>query len=149
MGRLGLLNAKPTGGTLLAQPLDRRGASTFEMPHGRTLARSENLNASLIVLAQRDNDFPTQDTVPQYRKWDRQGAQGTIKRDHLSLRRAAPRRCLLLRSRQEHKAGVKAHYNDTTARGTPGRAPVTREVSDSEGADAQRIRAAAAPADQS
>eukprot|EP00969_Alexandrium_andersonii_P187511 8285443-Alexandrium_andersonii.AAC.1 len=58
------------------------------MPHGRVLARGENLDASLIVLAQRDGDITAQDTVPQHGGWDRQSAQGMIQRDDLSFRSA-------------------------------------------------------------
>eukprot|EP00969_Alexandrium_andersonii_P298085 13174900-Alexandrium_andersonii.AAC.1 len=58
------------------------------MPHGRILARIEDLNAGLIILAKGDGDFPTQDTVPQHGGGDRQGAQGVIKRDDLRFRGA-------------------------------------------------------------
>eukprot|EP00969_Alexandrium_andersonii_P014113 615421-Alexandrium_andersonii.AAC.1 len=79
------------------------------MPHGRVLARSENLDTGLIVLAQGDNDFPTQNTVPQHGGRGRQSAQGVIQRDDLGFRRAVRHSCLLLGSSGEHEAGVRAH----------------------------------------
>eukprot|EP00969_Alexandrium_andersonii_P258193 11415293-Alexandrium_andersonii.AAC.1 len=79
------------------------------MPHGRILARIEDLGASLVVLAQRGNDFPTQDTAQQHGSWDCQGAQGMIQRDNLGLRSAVRHSRLLLRGNGKHLAGVRAH----------------------------------------
>eukprot|EP00969_Alexandrium_andersonii_P249523 11027889-Alexandrium_andersonii.AAC.1 len=70
------------------QPLDRHGMSTLEMPRGRILARSEDLDTSLVVLARGDVDLATQNTAPQHGGWDRQRAQGMIERDDLNCRSA-------------------------------------------------------------
>eukprot|EP00969_Alexandrium_andersonii_P193760 8558940-Alexandrium_andersonii.AAC.1 len=58
------------------------------MPHGRILARSENLDAGLIALAQGDGNLATQYTAPQHGGWDSRRAQGMIQRDDLSFRSA-------------------------------------------------------------
>eukprot|EP00969_Alexandrium_andersonii_P226150 9986755-Alexandrium_andersonii.AAC.1 len=88
MGRLDLLNAEPSSGALLMQPLGGHCMNTLEMPHGRILARGENLETSRIVLAKGDGNLATQNTAPQQGGRDCQSAQGMIKRYNLGFRRA-------------------------------------------------------------
>eukprot|EP00969_Alexandrium_andersonii_P339655 15013989-Alexandrium_andersonii.AAC.1 len=68
MGRPDLLDAEPSSSAPLAQPLDRDSTSAFEMPRNRILARSENLDASLVNLT-------AQDTARQHGSRDFQSAQ--------------------------------------------------------------------------